>query len=50
VFWSDIQQQIKQGVKVGNVIRVKAQVSDYRGTLHLKLRNAADFSVVSAAE
>jgi len=35
-------------LKVGNVVRVKAQVNDYRGTLQIKLRSAADFNLVSA--
>ena len=50
VFWSDIEPQLKDKLKVGNVVRVKAQVSEHRGTLQIKLRNAADFSVVTAPE
>lgn len=48
VFWSDIEQQIKPGLKVGNVVQVKAQVGDHKGNLQIKLRNAADFHVESA--
>lgn len=48
VFWSDLQTQIKDHLKVGNVIRVNAQVGEHRGTLQIKLRNAADLTLVSA--
>ncbi len=47
VFWSAVQEPIKQQLNVGNVVRVKAQVTEYRGTLQIKLRNAADFTFVS---
>lgn len=50
VFWSDMEAQIKPGLKVGNVVRVKAQVGEHRGNLQIKLRNAADFTVVSSEE
>jgi DNA/RNA endonuclease YhcR with UshA esterase domain len=49
VFWSDLQTQIKVQLKVGNVVRVKAQVTEHRGTLEIKLRNATDLTVVTAA-
>jgi DNA/RNA endonuclease YhcR with UshA esterase domain len=48
VYWSDMQPQLKDKIKVGNRVRVKAQVSDYRGALQLKIRNAADVTVVTA--
>lgn len=48
VFWSDIQTQIAQHLKVGNVVRVKAIVNEHRGTLQLKLRAAKDIEVVGS--
>lgn len=48
VFWKDLQAQIADKIRVGNVIRVKAQVSEHRGTLQIKLRNAGDIELVGA--
>jgi DNA/RNA endonuclease YhcR with UshA esterase domain len=49
VFWSNLHKQIAQHIRVGNVIRATAVVSEYRGTLQLKLRNAKDIESVGAA-
>lgn len=49
VFWSDLQKQIAQHIRVGNVIRATAVVNDYRGTLQLKLRDAKDIESSGAA-
>ncbi len=46
--WSSVQQSIKRQLNVGNVVRVKAQVTEYRGALQIRLRYAADFTVVNA--
>jgi DNA/RNA endonuclease YhcR with UshA esterase domain len=47
VFWSDVHSAIAKHLRVGNVIRVRAQVSEHRGSLQLRLRNARDFELVS---
>jgi DNA/RNA endonuclease YhcR with UshA esterase domain len=47
VYWSDIHETIGSQVRVGNVIRAKVQITEHRGNLQLKLRNARDFSVVA---
>ncbi len=46
VFWSDTQKTIADKIRVGNVVRVKAQVGEHRGALQIKLRNAGDIEVV----
>jgi DNA/RNA endonuclease YhcR with UshA esterase domain len=48
VYWSDMQPQLKDKIKVGNQVRLKGQVSEYRNALQLKLHSAADLTVVSA--
>jgi len=48
VYWSDMQAQLKEKIKVGNQIRLKAQVAEYRGTLQLKIRSTSDLTVVTA--
>lgn len=48
VFWSDLHASIAGKIRVGNTVRVKAQVSEYRGTTQLKLRNAGDIHFVGA--
>ena len=48
VYWSDMQPQLKEKIKAGNQIRLKAQVTEYRGTLQLKVRSASDVTVVTA--
>jgi DNA/RNA endonuclease YhcR with UshA esterase domain len=48
VYWSDMQPQLKEKVKVGNQVRLNAQVTEYRGTLQLKIRSASDLTAVSA--
>lgn len=47
VYWSDMQPQLEPKVKVGNLIRVRAQVSLYRDTLQLRLRNPDTFEVIT---
>lgn len=49
VFWSDLHKQIAQHIRVGNVIRASVAVSEYRGALQLKLRNAKDIESVAGA-
>jgi DNA/RNA endonuclease YhcR with UshA esterase domain len=49
VYWSDMQPQLKDKIKVGNRVRINGQVSDYRGTLQLKIRSATDVTVVSGS-
>ncbi len=48
VYWSETQKQLKTQPKVGNRVRVTAQVSEYRGTLQLRLSNAAGLAVLDA--
>ncbi len=48
VYWSETQKQLKAQPKVGDRVRVTAQVSEYRGTLQLRLSNAAGLTVLPA--
>jgi len=48
VYWSDMHPQLKDKIKVGNQVRIQGQVSEYRGTLQIKIRNASDVTIVSA--
>jgi len=47
VFWTELQEQIKQHIRVGNTIRAKVTVGEHRGTLQVRLRNAQDIESVS---
>ena len=47
VFWSDLYQQVKNHIHPGNTILVTAKVSDYRGTLQLRLQSAGDIHSVN---
>ncbi len=46
VYWSDVQSSVASQIRVGNVIRAKLTVSEHRGTLQLKLRDARDLKLV----
>jgi DNA/RNA endonuclease YhcR with UshA esterase domain len=48
VFWSDVQSEIASQIRVGNAIRAKVLVNEYRGTLQLKLRDAKDLESAGA--
>ena len=50
VFWNenDLYTKIKGHVRVGNTVRTKVSVGDYRGTLQLRLRNPQDIQSVAA--
>lgn len=48
VYWSDMHPQLKDKIKVGNQVRIQGQVSEYRGTLQIKIHNASDVTIVSA--
>jgi DNA/RNA endonuclease YhcR with UshA esterase domain len=49
VFWNenDLYTKIKNHIRVGNTIRTKVTVGDYRGTLQLRFRNAQDIQSVA---
>jgi DNA/RNA endonuclease YhcR with UshA esterase domain len=48
VYWSETQKQLKAQPKAGDRVRVTAQVSEYRGTLQLRLSDAAGLTVLPA--
>jgi DNA/RNA endonuclease YhcR with UshA esterase domain len=49
VFWKALSDQVKDKVRVGNVVEVHVTVTEYRGTLEVKLGKAEDIKVVTPA-
>jgi DNA/RNA endonuclease YhcR with UshA esterase domain len=49
VYWPNLQTQLAPKVRVGNVVRVHAEVSVYKDRLELLIRNADALDVVTAA-
>jgi len=49
VCWSDQYIQIKDKLKVGTRVRINGQVTEYRGTLQIKLGSAAGLAVLTGS-
>jgi len=48
VLWMESYERVKQHFRVGNTVRVTVTVSNYRGTLQLRLQTAQDIQSVGA--
>lgn len=49
VLWPELYEQVKQHLRVGNTVQVTATVSDFRGTLQLRLRTTQDIQTIAGA-
>ena len=49
VYWSDLQKRIKIQPKVGDRVRVNGQVSEYRGTLQIKLSTPSGLAILTGS-
>ena len=48
VYWSDTAPAVASKVRVGNTLRVRAKLEEFKGTLQLRLGNANDIELVTA--
>lgn len=46
VYWKDLQAALGEKIRSGNTIRGKFTVSDFRGVLQLRIKNAGDVEAV----